>query len=139
MSIFSVSLSKVKAMHKRMEKLGIRAQDLDEYFVRSGGAGGQNVNKVSTCVVLKHIPSGLFVKCQRERSRALNRFIARRILLDKIEKQELGRRSMEARRIAKIRRQKKRRSRRTIAKIRVQKEQRSDVKKLRKRIRPQDY
>ena len=100
-----------------MERLGILEQDIVEKFVRSGGRGGQNVNKVSTCVYLKHVPTGLEVKCQRERYQAINRFLARRMLADKIEKQLLGALSAEEQRIEKIRRQKRKRSKRAKAKM----------------------
>ena len=92
---FSVSAEKEKALRQRFADLGIDEKDIIERFVRSGGHGGQNVNKVSTCVYLKHIPSGIEVKCQKERSQALNRFIARRILADKIENIQLGKESRE--------------------------------------------
>ena len=75
-----VSSDKMKALEARLLKLGISEQDLDEHFVRAGGPGGQNVNKVSTCVVLIHRPSGLCVRCQEERSQGLNRYLARKRL-----------------------------------------------------------
>jgi len=111
-----------------MEKLGLRESDLIEKFVRSQGKGGQNVNKLSTCVYLKHLPTGLEVKCQQERSQALNRFIARRILADKLEKIILGKKSEEEQRIAKIRRQKRKRSKRAKEKMLAEKHKRSGVK-----------
>src|SRR2546430_17170738 len=82
--VFPVSPEKQQALAARMRALGVREDELEEHFVRSGGKGGQNVNKVSTCVVLRHRPSGVMVKCQRERSQALNRFLARRDLPDKL-------------------------------------------------------
>src|SRR5690349_17860856 len=95
-----------------MDALGVRESDLEENFVRSGGHGGQNVNKSSTCVMLLHRPTGLQVKCQTTRQQGLNRFIARRLLLDKIEELKTGRIASERARIEKIRRQKRKRSRR---------------------------
>lgn len=86
--------------------LGVREGDIEESFVRSGGHGGQNVNKTSTCVMLVHRPTGLQVKCQKTRQQALNRFLARRLLLDKIERLQHGKPSAERTRIEKIRRQK---------------------------------
>jgi len=115
-----------------MRRLGVTEQDLDESFVRSGGPGGQNVNKVATCVVLRHRPSGIEVRCQQERSQALNRFLARRILLRRLEAQRLGALSAEAQRIAKIRRQKRRRSRRAKEKLLQTKWLRAKKKSLRR-------
>jgi len=135
--MFPVSSGKEQALIERMEHLGIREEDLEETFVRSGGKGGQNVNKVSTCVVLLHRPTGTLVKCQRERSQALNRFYARRLLADKIERRILGAASAEAARISKLRRQKRRRSRRAKEKILESKHARTEVKSLRARVRPE--
>lgn len=117
MPMFAVSPEKEKALQEKMDELGVRESDIMERFVRSRGHGGQNVNKVSTCVYLKHIPSGLEVKCQRERSQSLNRFFARRLLVEKIEQQIKGRESEEQQRIEKVRRQKRKRSRRAKEKV----------------------
>ncbi len=100
-----------------MQKLGLKDSDFLESFVRSGGAGGQNVNKVSSCVVLKHILTGLEVKCQDERSQALNRYLAKRRLLEKIEEKILGVVTQKRAESEKIRRQKRRRSRRAKEKM----------------------
>lgn len=114
-----------------MRRLGILEKDIEEHFVRSSGAGGQNVNKVSTCVVLKHVPTAIEVKCQMERSQAINRFLARRILTDKIEKMTLGRKSEAEKQRWKIRKQKRRRSRRAKEKVLKEKHHQAEKKKLR--------
>ena len=101
----------------RMAALGVRECDLEESFVRSGGHGGQNVNKTSTCVMLLHRPTGLQVKCQETRQQGLNRFIARRILLDKIEERKNGFVATQRAELEKIRRQKRKRSKRAKAKM----------------------
>ena len=129
MSAYGASPEKEQALAERMERLGIREEDLIEKFIRSGGHGGQNVNKVATCVYLKHLPTGTEVKCQQERSQALNRYLARRILTDKIEAAVLGKQSEEAQRIAKIRRQKRKRSKRAKDKMLADKRHVAEKKK----------
>ncbi len=126
-----ISKLKEAQLKEKMQRLGIREQDLQEKFVRSGGKGGQNVNKTSTCVYLKHIPTGIEVKCQQERYQGLNRFLARRILTDKIETLISGELSEERKRIAKIRKQKRRRSKRAKEKILRLKRERAQKKKMR--------
>ncbi len=117
MGLFGVSPEKEKNLSEKMARLGIRGQDLIEHFVRAQGKGGQNVNKVATAVYLKHVPTGVEVKCQQERSQVLNRFLARRMLADKIEAMILGKKSAEQHRIEKIRRQKRKQSRRAKEKM----------------------
>jgi protein subunit release factor B len=135
--MFPVTTAKQRALEDRFARLGIREEDLEESFVRSGGRGGQNVNKVATCVVLLHRPTATQVKCQRERSQALNRFRARQLLADKIERAVLGRQSAAAQLAAKIRRQKRRRSRRAKEKMLADKRVRSETKALRSRVSPE--
>lgn len=135
--MFPVSAEKERALRARMEALGVRDDDLEESFVRSSGSGGQNVNKVSTCVVLRHRPTGLMVKCQRERSQALNRFLARRDLLDKIEAGVHGRAAAAAAEVARIRRQKRRRSRRAKDKMLADKRAHSEKKAARRAPSPE--
>jgi len=127
----AVSKDKEEALRQKMENLGIFEKDIVEKFVRSSGRGGQKVNKTSTCVYLKHLPTKVEVKCQRERSQALNRFLARRILTDKIEQMIRGRESEERQRIEKIRRQKRKRSQRAKQKMLEEKRKQSEKKKAR--------
>jgi len=134
MGVFSVLQKKEQALLTRMEKLGIQEEDLRETFVRASGPGGQKVNKTSSCVFLVHVPTGLSVKCQDERSRALNRFLARRILTDRIERIQKGRASLQRQRIEKIRRQKRRRSKRAQEKVLRSKHIRSEKKALRSKV-----
>ena len=117
MPTFPVSLEKERALAERMHRLGVHETDLEESFVRSSGPGGQNVNKTESCVQLVHRPSRLSVRCQTARSQGLNRFLARRLLLDKIEAEILKTRTAAQQQREKIRRQKRRRSRRAKEKV----------------------
>ena len=132
MANFPVSPAKERELQILMRQLGVHESDFEERFIRSSGPGGQNVNKVSTCVVLRHRPSGIEVRCQRERSQALNRFLARRALLLQLEQRRLGALSAEAQRIAKIRRQKRKRSKRAKEKLLRDKHLRAEKKSLRR-------
>lgn len=115
MPLFGISSEKERALTERMAALGLRECDFDESFVRGSGSGGQKVNKTSSCVVLRHRPTGIEVRCQQERSQALNRFLARRELADRWEQRLKGAQSARQQEIERIRRQKRRRSRRQRA------------------------
>ena len=132
MSAFPVSLQKADQLAARMASLGVSESEIEESFVRSGGHGGQNVNKTSTCVMLVHRPTGVSVKCQETRQQGLNRFIARRLLLDKIEEKQKGFVAAQRAEIEKIRRQKRKRSRRAKARMLADKAHRSDKKSARR-------
>jgi protein subunit release factor B len=129
--MFPVSPEKQQALAERLERLGVREADLEERFVRSGGAGGQNVNKVATCVVLRHLPTGTAVKVQEARTQAMNRFLARRLLCDKIEEEREGKRSAREQEIARLRRQKRKRSKRAKEKMLAGKRAHSEKKAMR--------
>jgi protein subunit release factor B len=134
----TISQEKETALRERMEQLGVREEEFRETFIRSSGPGGQKVNKTSSCVQIVHLPTGLSVKCQQERSQALNRFLARRILLDRIERLRTGLVSAEKARAEKIRRQKRRRSRRAQEKILEAKHIQAEKKALRTRVGPEE-
>lgn len=138
MSNSSISSEKWKVLEERLLKLGIRAEDLEERFVRSSGHGGQNVNKVSTCVVLIHRPSGLSVRCQEARTQGMNRYLARRRLAEKMEEMILGEESRRQKEIEKIRRQKRRRSRRAKEKMLQEKHHRANIKETRRPVGEKD-
>jgi protein subunit release factor B len=134
MGAFPVSLEKENQLALRMAALGVREAEIEESFVRSGGHGGQNVNKVSTCVMLLHRPTGVQVKCQATRQQGLNRFIARRLLLDKIEERKNGFIAAQRAEIEKIRRQKRKRSRRAKNKMLADKSHHADKKASRRSV-----
>ncbi len=106
-----VSKSKQEELASRMQRLNIRNEDLVEKFVLGSGPGGQKINKTASCVYLKHLPSGIAIKCGRDRSREINRFLARRELCERIEKESLGIKTAKDKKIEKIIKQKKRRVR----------------------------
>lgn len=110
---FGVTLKKMAELEARMAALGLCEQDLQEKFIRSSGPGGQRVNKTASCVYLKHVPTGLEVKMQRERQQRLNRYYARKRMCELLEERMLGTRSPATREAEKIRKQKQRRRRRS--------------------------
>jgi protein subunit release factor B len=138
MSQFPVSLEKESQLAQRMAALRVSEADLDETFVRSGGHGGQNVNKTATCVMLLHKPTQLRVKCQTTRQQGMNRFLARRMLLDKIEALQTGRVAAQRDEAERIRRQKRRRSRRAKQRMLVDKSHQAAKKEGRQRVNAAD-
>ena len=126
-------------LRRDMDRLGIKENDIEECFVHSAGPGGQNVNKTATCVLLRHIPSGIIVKCQKTRSQGLNRMFARRILIDKLDARINARLSKERQRIARIKRQKRKRSKRAKEKLRILKQRRAEKKQQRGAVSSDDH
>lgn len=134
MPTFPVSPAKTQALAEAMQKYHVQEADIEEKFIRGSGAGGQKINKTSSCVWLMHHPTGIEVKCQASRSQALNRFLARRLLVQRIANQIEGEKSEEKKRIEKIRRQKRRRSKRAKEKMLANKKHRAEVKQLRQKV-----
>ena len=130
---FPVTETKQKDLLERMERVGLREADLEEIFVRAGGSGGQKINKTSASVHIRDRKSGVEVRCQESRSQALNRFIARRRLVEKLEARILRKQSAEQKRREKIRRQKRKRSKRAKEKMLAEKKKRGETKALRKK------
>ena len=123
-----VTKEKWDALKKRMDELSIYEEDLEEKFILGSGSGGQKINKTSSTVFLKHNPSQIQIKCGQDRSQALNRFLARKELCEKIAEKEHKELSKKVQEMEKIRRQKKRRSRKSKEKILQEKRELSDKK-----------
>lgn len=134
MALFGVRPEKENELRSRMAALGVREADIVERFVKGSGKGGQKVNKTSSCVYLLHVPTGIEIKCQRERSQVINRFIARRELCDRVEAAQTGVALARQQVVEKIRRQKRRRSRRQKHRMLQDKHRHSDKKQLRQRV-----
>lgn len=134
-----IGQDKRAALKRRMVDLGILEDDLIERFIRGTGHGGQKINKTSSCVYLQHQPSGIEIKCQAQRSREMNRFIARRELCERLEELAQGRKSERQQRIEKIRRQKRRRSRRQRQREVGLKRQHGQKKELRRKPSGDDH
>ncbi|MBU1953465.1 peptide chain release factor-like protein [Patescibacteria group bacterium] len=119
---------------RRAEELGIFAEDIEEKFVRGGGKGGQKINKTSSCVMLRHLPTGIEVRCQKHREQSKNRVSAYKLLIRKVEEFVKGEESEKAQKIFKLRKQKKRRSRKAKEKMLEEKRRRAEVKELRRAV-----
>lgn len=130
---FPVSAAKRRELAQLMDRYGVSESDLVEDFIRGSGAGGQKINKTSSCVQLSHRPTGLVIRCQATRSLARNRFLARRLLVNRVAADIAGKESAEQQRIAKLRRQKRRRSRRAQEKILMNKKNQALKKRHRQR------
>ena len=130
-----ISQAKKQQLSLLMVKLGVKEDDIEEKFVLGSGKGGQKLNKTSSCVYIKHVPSGIEVKCQKSRSRDSNRFLARRELCERIEERVLGEKSRKRQEIERIRRQKRRRSRRQKERMLENKRHQSEKKGRRAQVR----
>jgi len=127
-----VKKEKIQVLKQRMAKLNIKEDDLIEKFILGSGRGGQKIQKTHSCVYLKHKPTGIEIKCQKERSRELNRYLARRQLCNKIEEKVFKEKSEKQKKIYKIRKQKKKRTKKTKEKLFEMKKKISEKKELRK-------
>lgn len=133
-----VKKEKLDSLKEEMNRLNIKEEDLVEKFIIGSGKGGQKLQKTSSCVYLKHIPTGIEIKCQKERSRELNRYIARKELCKKIEELLFKEKSEKQKKIYKLKKQKKRRSRKTKEKLLELKHKISEKKELRKAPRSEE-
>ena len=123
-----------RAIEESFRQFGITERELEERFIRARGPGGQHVNKAATCVVLRHRPSGLIIRCEQERSQRLNRILARRWLIERLEAQRKAQLAAEASRLAAMRRQKRKRSAWAKERLLAEKRHRSEKKSLRRPV-----
>jgi protein subunit release factor B len=132
-----ISPRKQKLLEERMHELDIQEKELVEKFIRCAGKGGQKINKTSSCVYLLHTPSGMEIKCQRDRSQALNRYYARQMLCEAIAEKRHGEKTARRQAQEKIKRQKRRRSRRAKEKTLEEKKKQGEKKAQRRPVRPE--
>lgn len=135
----AISEAKKNNLKKKMEKLGIKESSFQEKFIKGSGAGGQKINKTTSCVQIQHPETGIKVKCQKSRLLQENRFFARRILVEKIEALRLKADSKKQQEIAKLRKQKKKRSQKAKEKVLKFKKERKEKKELRAQPRQFDF
>ena len=135
----TISKSKSDRLAEKMKRFHVSEDDLSEQFILGSGKGGQKVNKTNSCVHLRHAASGIVIKCQESRSRAVNRFLARRELCDRLAEKIEGEKSLRRQRMEKIRRQKRRRSRRQKERMLEDKKKQSNKKKLRGPVGPDSH
>ncbi len=135
----AISKDKIDKLQRLMKELGINEKDIIEKFILGSGKGGQKINKTSSCVYIKHIPTGIEIKCQKGRSREVNRYIARQMLCEEIKGRILKLKTEKQKLIEKIRRQKKTRSRKQKKKMIEEKRKLSEKKSLRKPPKDEDY
>ncbi len=136
MARFGVSVEKERELKRQMQAMGILEGDIEESFIRSSGPGGQNVNKVASCVYLKHLPTNIEIKCQEERNQSLNRYRARCLLMEKVARLRYEQKLQKIQEVEKIRRQRRKRTKAMKEGILEQKHKRSEKKQFRNKVQP---
>jgi protein subunit release factor B len=116
------------------ETLRVSPHDIEEQFIRGGGKGGQKINKTSSTVLLKHLPTGIEVRCQKHREQSKNRLSAYKLLIQKIDERVRGKASLQAQKIFKLKKQKQKRSKRAKEKMLALKKSHSEIKTNRKAV-----
>lgn len=134
MSKFGGSISREKEVRKHMHQLKLFEKDIKESFVHSSGPGGQNVNKVATCVVLEHLPTGIRIKCKEKRTQAQNRYLARYLLIKEVEHRIKHQHVLAVQAALKTKRQNAKRPKFIKEEILKEKHKKSEKKLTRKKI-----